>query len=510
MINIYNPEIKKYISSAIDAIQDGWISNHGKFVELSTNKLNKIVESKYSILMANGTCTTHCLFLALKYKYPNIQKVYVPNNCYVAAWNAALMVYQLENIEVMKMDMDTWNINVEEDYIRSLNENSAVLIVHNLGNIVNVPRLKLIRPDLIFVEDNCEGMFGNYEDCFSGMSESSLCSSCSFYGNKIITTGEGGAFFTQDEEIYKYIKSVYSQGMSETRYLHNLHAYNYRMTNVEAAFLYDQLKDMDIILENKRKIFSNYENLLQELIDLGKIKLMKKEKNTKNAPWIFALRILNNDKSIDKTAKFFKENNVDVRPFFYPINEHDHLKSIENKDLTSYLLNKEVLMIPSSPSITFEEQKEVVNVLYKFLFNLNNIEIVEMNQENKQEIYDTFLGKINHTHFRYFNHRNIDCLNNHVVSIVLYDKVNQKYFGYAHIDKEENYWFGIYIDDAYQNKKLGSLLMNTILKHKSLNDINSIYLTVDKDNKNAIKVYEKYGFKIIQEKEMFYKMALIK
>ena len=92
--------------------------------------------------------------------------------------------------------------------------------------------------------------------------------------------------------------------------------------------------------------------------------------------------------------------------------------------------------------------------------------------------------------------------------MVLYDKVNQKYFGYAHIDYEENYWFGIYIDDAYQNKKLGSLLMNIILKHKSLNDINKIHLTVDKDNKHAIKVYEKYGFKIVQEKETFYKMEL--
>jgi len=508
MINIYNPEIKKFTKSAINAIEDGWISNHGKYIELSTNKLNEIVKSNYSILMANGTCTTHCLFLALKFKHPNIKKIYVPNNCYVAAWNAALMEYDIDHLEVVKMDSTTWNICIEEDYIRSLDENCAVLIVHNLGNIVNVPRLKHIRPDLIFVEDNCEGMFGKYEDFFSGMSKVSLCSSCSFYGNKIITTGEGGAFFTQDEEIYKYIKSIYSQGMSKTKYLHNLHAYNYRMTNVQAAFLYDQLNDIDNILENKRRIFDQYEKLFKELVDLGKVKLMKGEESTENAPWIFALRIINNHKSIEETTQFFKDHNVDVRPFFYPINAHDHLKSIENNDPTSYLLNKEVLMIPSSPSITLEEQKEVVNVLYKFLFNLQNIEIIEINQENKGEIYDTFLCKINHTHFRYFNHRNIDCLNNHIISMVLYDKVNQKYFGYAHIDYEENYWFGIYIDDAYQNKKLGSLLMNIILKHKSLNDINKIHLTVDKDNKHAIKVYEKYGFKIVQEKETFYKMEL--
>ena len=369
MINIYNPEIKKYIKSAINAIEEGWISNHGKYIELANNKLKQIIKSKYSILMSNGTCSTHCLFLSLKFKYPNINKIYVPNNCYVAAWNAALMVYNINQLEVMKMNIDTWNISTDEKYIKSLEENSAILIVHNLGNIINVPRLKRIRPDLIFIEDNCEGMFGKYEDIFSGMSESSLCSSCSFYGNKIITTGEGGAFFTQDEEVYNYIKSVYSQGMSETKYLHNLHAYNYRMTNIQAGFLYEQLNDIDNILQNKNKIFKNYDLFLQNLVELNKVQLIKNEENTINAPWIYALRIINNKKTIEETTLFFKNNNIDIRPFFYPINSHQHLKYIKNDDKVSYLLNNDIIMIPSSPSITEEEQKQVVDVIYKFINN---------------------------------------------------------------------------------------------------------------------------------------------
>jgi len=367
MIHIYNPNINNYKKSALKAVEDGWISNHGKYIELANNKLKEITNTKYSILMANGTCATHCLFLSLKFKYPNITKMYVPNNCYIAAWNAALMEYNIEQLEVMNMDINTWNISTNEDYIKSLDENSAVLIVHNLGNIVNVPRLKLIRPDLIFIEDNCEGMFGKYENSYSGMSESSICSSCSFYGNKIITTGEGGAFFTQHEDIYKYIKSVYSQGMSETKYLHNLHAYNYRMTNIEGGFLYDQLNDIENILENKYKIFQNYDNLFEELVKLEKIKLMNIEDNTKNSPWIFSLRIIGNTRSIEETTQFFRENNIDIRPFFYPINAHEHLKTIENNDEVSYLLNNEIIMIPSSPNITYEEQKQVVDVVYKFI-----------------------------------------------------------------------------------------------------------------------------------------------
>ena len=68
MISIYEPEISNYSNSPIQAIKSGWISNHGEFVENSTNKLKEILNAKHVILMANGTCATHCLFLSIKYK----------------------------------------------------------------------------------------------------------------------------------------------------------------------------------------------------------------------------------------------------------------------------------------------------------------------------------------------------------------------------------------------------------------------------------------------------------
>ena len=364
MINIYSPNIKKYSNLAIQSIKEGWISNHGKYINLSTNLLKNITNSKHCILMANGTCSTHCLFLSLKYKYPNINKIYVPNNCYIAAWNCLLMTYPKTFLNILKMNENTWNIETDEKYIQSLEQNSAILIVHNLGNIINVPRLKQIRPDIIFIEDNCEGMFGKYENIYSGMSDASLCSSCSFYGNKIITTGEGGAFFTQYDDVYNYIKLVYSQGMSETKYLHEVLAFNYRMTNIEAAFLYAQLQDVENILKIKYKIFKNYDKLLK---NNKYIKTMKQEENTTYSPWIYAVQIINNKKTIEETTNFFKNYNIDIRPFFYPINKHLHLKDINNNDDISEKLNKEIIMIPSSPNITLKEQKYIITILNKFI-----------------------------------------------------------------------------------------------------------------------------------------------
>lgn len=360
MIQIYQPDIEKYSKSACDAITSGWISNHGKYIELANRKLCETLGCKYSILMANGTCATHCLFLSIRFKHPEIKKIYVPNNVYVAAWNTCRMVYETQLWEIMKMNDRTWNIETSEEYIKTLDHGAAVLIVHNLGNIVNVPRLKRIRPDLIFVEDNCEGIFGKYEGVFSGAASESLCSSLSFYGNKIITTGEGGAFITNHQDVYEYIKRVYSQGMSETRYLHDIHAYNYRMTNVQAAFLYDQLNDLETILARKRQVFDHYEKLFKENEN---VQLFEKEDNTEKADWIFAVRIVGNQKSIEETTDFFRNQNVDIRPFFYPINKHEHFSNMGYCDDISDGLNREIIMIPSSPTITIEEQQIVVNAV---------------------------------------------------------------------------------------------------------------------------------------------------
>lgn len=502
MINIYEPNIKQYTESAHKAINDGWISNHGEFISKSTNKLNEIFKTNYSILMCNGTCATHCLFLSLKYKYPNITKIYMPNNVYIAAWNSALMVYNISNLELMKMDLDTWNINTKDDYICSLELNTAMLIVHNLGNIINVPRLKRLRPDIIFIEDNCEGFTGKYEGIYSGTSDSSLCSSISFYGNKIITTGEGGAFITQHKDIYDYIIKIYSQGMSNIRYLHDVHAYNYRMTNIESAFLYDQLNDINSILENKRKIFKNYEYLLNELIIQNKIKLVKNEDNTQSADWIFALQIIDNNKTIEETCQFFRDNNIDIRPFFYPINKHLHLINLENNDTISNILNKEIIMIPSSPIITYEEQKIIVNIIIKFLLFNTNLNIVEIDADNVY-LLDNFIIDIiknnKNTNFRYYNNHKSSIIKNHIITVLLFDS-DKLAIGYAHIDYDINnnkYWFGIYLEEKYRNKKIGDIVLKYILSHNKLFNINEINLSVDIDNINAIKLYKNNGFNIV-------------
>ena len=364
IIPIYKPYLSKYKTSPIDAINSEWISNHGKYIDLATNKFKEVLNVKNVILMANGTVATHCLFMSIRYKYPNISKIYLPNNVYVAVYNCALMEYELDNLEVLKINENTWNIEEDEEYLQSLETNSAIVIVHNLGGIIDVDRIKKIRPDIILIEDNCECLFGKYNGRFTGTSDNILCSSVSFYGNKTITTGEGGAFITNDYELYSYIKRVFSQGMSSKRFVHDVHAYNYRMTNVQAAFLYEQLKDIKCILDLKKSVFNNYTKLLENELIENKISLQYTNQNCEKANWMFAVRLINNDKSIDEINTYFIDNGIEIRPFFYPYYSHNHLKSIINRTndySISETLNKHIIMLPSYPELTFQQQEYIVS-----------------------------------------------------------------------------------------------------------------------------------------------------
>jgi perosamine synthetase len=248
-----------------------------------------------------------------------------------------------------------------DEYLLSLEPNSAIVIVHNLGNIINVPRLRRIRPDLIFIEDNCEGLFGKYEGQYSGTA--SLCSAVSFYGNKTITTGEGGAFFTDDKEIYDYINSIYSHGMTQKRYIHNNIATNFRMTNIQAGFLYDQLNDIEHIINLKQNIFNNYNLALTPLIQTGKVKLFKNEDNTQHSQWMYSICIPS--KTFDEIDSYFKQNEIEVRPIFYDIHCHNHLKNIKNNfDITetNNIINSSI-MLPSFPELSTDDITKIINIL---------------------------------------------------------------------------------------------------------------------------------------------------
>lgn len=126
---------------------------------------------------------------------------------------------------------------------------------------------------------------------------------------------------------------------------------------------------------------------------------------------------------------------------------------------------------------------------------------IEIKKENKNILAD-FIPKIDSNFFRYFDKRNINCIENHILTIAI--EFENEIIGYAHIDKDNDInWFGIFILNNFTNKGIGLKTSNYILNHNKIKFLEKISLSVDKDNISAIKLYEKLGFKLSQEKETY-------
>ncbi len=361
MLPIYQPYLPKdCLRFAHDALDSTWISSQGVYIDKAKERLKDAVGSRFVILVNNGTCATHMLALGLKFKYPHIKKILVPNNVYVAAWNCFLYSGGFE-LKTLDARLDTWNI--DQRLIKDYDHETALLVVHNLGNIFNVPAFQEQHPGLTIIEDACEGLFGTYNGRSAGTA--SLMGSVSFFGNKTITSGEGGAVFTDDEELFEYLNSIRGQGQSSVRYVHDKLGYNYRMTNIQAALLYGQLEIADEIREMKQNVFELYK---QELSGVEEVRLQYQEAGTEHAQWMFAARFegftLEKKRALEL---FLYENSIETRPMFYPINHHAHLSHIKGDMKVATQLNHQALILPSFPELTRGQVLSVSRKIKEFL-----------------------------------------------------------------------------------------------------------------------------------------------
>lgn len=357
MIKIYEPyKISNSSEKVKKAIDNGNLTFQNVEFDDIRKKLTSLHHGVSTIPVFNGTCATHLAFKIMKMKLPKLKKIIVPNNVYVAAWNSMLMDGEIELIPIDADDL-TWcvDINLLSDEISKSNpEETGILIVHNLGGIVNVPSLIRKFPYHTFIEDNCEGFLGKYENKLSGTA--SLASSISFYANKTITCGEGGALIS-NSNFFDEICRLQSQGQTKTRYVHDIVAYNYRMTNIQSIMLLSQFELIDEILLKKKKIFETYKQELSKSFEF-----QKSENNTKHSGWMTSIRLRgrNYHSDIEKLITTFE-----TRPMFYPMSAHNHLKKFSNKknEIVSSLLSKECFMIPSHPNLNENELEIIIKTL---------------------------------------------------------------------------------------------------------------------------------------------------
>ena len=334
MIPIAEPCLgEEELKNVIEAVKSGWISSKGKFIEEFERNFSNYCNRKYGVATSNGTVALH---LALKtLGIGKGDEVLVPDLTFVAVANT--VTYCNAKPVFVDSHPDYWCIDPEKIDEKITPKTKAIIPVHLYGHPCDMnPLLDIAKDyDLYVIEDAAEAHGAEYKGKKVGSFGDISC--FSFYGNKIITTGEGGMCLTNNEELAKNMRILRDHGMNlNKRYWYDVVGFNYRMTNLQAAVGVAQLKKLDEFVEKKRQIARWYSEELKDLEEKELITLHPEMPWAKCVYWMYCILI--EDKfgmSRDELMKRLEENGIDTRPFFYPMHVMPHYKnlSLEKKAL---------------------------------------------------------------------------------------------------------------------------------------------------------------------------------
>lgn len=349
---VYRPylkgNIKKYVNDCIDST---WISSKGKYVSLFEDKVSEYCGVKYSSSVFNGTVALHLALLALGLSKGD--KVIVPDFTYVASANAIKYV----GAEPILVDVskDDWNITLSEIRRVFTKDVKAIIVVDMFGTqpgeLEEISKFAK-NNNVYLIQDSAESIGSKYKGKQVGAF--SDITTLSFFGNKTITTGEGGMVLTNNSELFTRIEVLKNQGNSSTRrYYHDVLGYNFRMTNIQAAIGLSQIELIDEILEKKAKVIDLYKKYLSEIVEFQKV-----NEKCSSSNWLVSI-IPNEDKDI--LAKRLDEASIETRPFFQPVSSMPFYEEADNS--ISYFLGEKGLSLPSYPDLEEDDIKLICDII---------------------------------------------------------------------------------------------------------------------------------------------------
>jgi len=315
-ISIANPILngneRKYVDECIDT---GWISANGRFIKEFEDGFAKFCGTKYALACCNGTMTLHLALKALGIGPGD--EVIMPALTYIATANA--VSYCGAKPVFVDSEEGTWNINPIEVEKAITPKTRAIIPVHLYGLPANMTRIMEIadKHGIPVVEDAAEAHGALWEGRRVG--SIGQIGSFSFFGNKIITCGEGGMLTTNDKALYEKMKLLRSQGVDPNkRYWHTTVAYNYRMTNLQAAVGLGQLEKIEWHMERRQHVAQLYKKALGELS--GYVGMQEVPQGARHVYWMVSVVLKDTvRKSRDEVMAQMEEKNIEMRPLFYPM-----------------------------------------------------------------------------------------------------------------------------------------------------------------------------------------------
>lgn len=351
MIPVSQPDLsgneKKYV---LEAINSSWISSSGKFVDRFEDEFAKRCNAMACATVCNGTVALHLALEALGIGPGD--EVIVPALTFVATANA--VTYTGATPVIVDVDPMTWCMHRRRFEEAITKRTRAVIPVHLYGHPADMNSISEIAHEhkLFVVEDAAEA---HGALCF-GKRVGSLgdLATFSFYGNKILTSGEGGAItIPESSRLRDKIRLLRGQGMDpDRRYYHSVVGYNYRLTNVACAILCAQLERMDTMLKRRAEIAMHYRQELD-----GLTQLRRDAQWAVTADWTMPIVVT---RRRDDVVASLHGRAIDTRPFFVPLHslppyaDGRRLKVAED-------LGSSGLCLPMYPTMTDSEVECVID-----------------------------------------------------------------------------------------------------------------------------------------------------
>jgi perosamine synthetase len=317
MIPVFAPWLsdnaRRYV---LDCVDTGWISSLGEYVGRFERDFATFCEARHAVATSNGTTALH-LCLATLGIGPD-DEVLVPDLTFVSTAN--VVRYTGATPVLVDADPRTWGMDPDDARRKLTVRTRAVIPVHLYGHPVAMDPLIALAAEhgLDLVEDAAEAHGARHKGRRVGAL--GRIGAFSFYGNKIITTGEGGMVVTNDPALAERAAFLRDHAMDpRRRYYHPEIGFNYRMTNIQAAIGCAQIEQADSILARRKAIATAYEAGLAGIPGLTR---PPAEPWAENVYWMYSV-LVERDFGLDRDAvrAGLRLRGVDSRPFFVPLHE---------------------------------------------------------------------------------------------------------------------------------------------------------------------------------------------
>lgn len=353
MIPVFEPSIgQEEIDAVVMALGRGEISgSFGRAITDFESQFAAYCGAKHGIACSSGTTALHLAASAADIGPGDEVLTSASTNIAtaLAVHHHGAMVVPVDSENV------TWNLDL--DLIESLitPRTKAIIPVHLYGHPVDMDRLNAIarRHNLTVIEDAAEAHGATCRGRKTGGLSHMAC--FSFYANKIITTGEGGMIVTSDDQLAEKLRLLRNLAFTTPRFRHEVAGYNFRMTGYQAAMGVAQLAKIEQFIADKRRVAHTYNRLLSDVFGL---QLPVELPWARNVYWMYAVTVQPEfGVSRDQLADYLKEQGIETRTFFCPMNQQPCLQKPGRRMPACPVADRlwqRGLYLPSSTNLTEE------------------------------------------------------------------------------------------------------------------------------------------------------------